>query len=432
MTKVEQKNLFIANKYSLLLWFSIKTINLIFYCKYIIMNLSNGKEPEIKKGTTKDKDGCKMKQSTMVHSFLFDIMQAVSEPMTTIEHFKESVLRIISQNMNIDCLKFVDYRIGDDGETFNVLPNTTALNLPGDYWDDLWVKNYYKTCIYNPENPAVCQRLHDLHGNCCIMKISDLMTFSEYEGSRNFQEVVEPSGLYYSMIIYFRDNDRLIASLDMIRPKEDGDFTEEEMNALKSICPYVCNRLLDYYRVRAFSGYETLVSDVLSMSSDGLMLLDDRMCLITGNNAAKEICGKIYPASKNPMKRLAETIANRSRFRETRFMLNDTDGALFDVFVNPYHINSESCRAVANLVSIKHRAFAKSESHEVSSFTPEDLTDRQKEIVGFIAEGMTNREIANRMMISENTVRKHIENIRLRLGVSSRIGILRELSIVTT
>lgn len=58
------------------------------------------------------------------------------------------------------------------------------------------------------------------------------------------------------------------------------------------------------------------------------------------------------------------------------------------------------------------------------------LTGRQKEIVNLIAAGMTNAEIAQHLLISENTVRKHIENIRTELGVSNRIAILNELDLL--
>ena len=48
------------------------------------------------------------------------------------------------------------------------------------------------------------------------------------------------------------------------------------------------------------------------------------------------------------------------------------------------------------------------------------LTWRQREILQLVAAGYRNREIARRLCVSEATVRKHLENIFSRLGVSSR------------
>lgn len=51
---------------------------------------------------------------------------------------------------------------------------------------------------------------------------------------------------------------------------------------------------------------------------------------------------------------------------------------------------------------------------------PGDLTTRQIEVIALVAAGKTNREIAAQLMISEHTVRRHVQNIFVQLGVSSR------------
>lgn len=51
--------------------------------------------------------------------------------------------------------------------------------------------------------------------------------------------------------------------------------------------------------------------------------------------------------------------------------------------------------------------------------TPE-LTGRELEILSMVGDGMTSKEIADRLFISENTVRNHIRNILDKLGLSSR------------
>ncbi|MDY6868257.1 MAG: LuxR C-terminal-related transcriptional regulator [Chloroflexota bacterium] len=48
------------------------------------------------------------------------------------------------------------------------------------------------------------------------------------------------------------------------------------------------------------------------------------------------------------------------------------------------------------------------------------LSGREKEILELVAEGLTNREIAQRLSISHNTVKVHLSNIFEKIGVSSR------------
>ena len=49
------------------------------------------------------------------------------------------------------------------------------------------------------------------------------------------------------------------------------------------------------------------------------------------------------------------------------------------------------------------------------------LTSREWEIAGLVAEGLSNREIAGRLVISKRTVDAHIEHIYGKIGVSSRV-----------
>jgi LuxR family transcriptional regulator, maltose regulon positive regulatory protein len=48
------------------------------------------------------------------------------------------------------------------------------------------------------------------------------------------------------------------------------------------------------------------------------------------------------------------------------------------------------------------------------------LTARELEVLRLLAAGLTNREIAHRLVISEHTVHRHVTNLYRRLGVSSR------------
>ncbi|HJY25089.1 MAG TPA: LuxR C-terminal-related transcriptional regulator [Actinomycetes bacterium] len=49
-----------------------------------------------------------------------------------------------------------------------------------------------------------------------------------------------------------------------------------------------------------------------------------------------------------------------------------------------------------------------------------DLTERQQEILQYVAAGYSNDQIGRRLQLSPATVRKHLENIFARLDVTSR------------
>ncbi len=50
-----------------------------------------------------------------------------------------------------------------------------------------------------------------------------------------------------------------------------------------------------------------------------------------------------------------------------------------------------------------------------------DVSAREQEIIALLLKGLSNREIAEKLFISPNTVKTHIKNIYAKLGVSNRV-----------
>jgi len=56
-----------------------------------------------------------------------------------------------------------------------------------------------------------------------------------------------------------------------------------------------------------------------------------------------------------------------------------------------------------------------------------DLTPRQSAVAALLGEGLRNREIAARLLISTHTVRRHVESILRRLQVANRSAAAKEV-----
>ena len=55
------------------------------------------------------------------------------------------------------------------------------------------------------------------------------------------------------------------------------------------------------------------------------------------------------------------------------------------------------------------------------------LTTREQEVFSLLVKNYTTRQIADKLFISEKTVRNHISNVMQKLGVKGRAGAVVEL-----
>ncbi len=84
-----------------------------------------------------------------------------------------------------------------------------------------------------------------------------------------------------------------------------------------------------------------------------------------------------------------------------------------------------SIRQVYRGESSLHPAIARKVLHELTrpverAKTAESLTDRELEVLRLIAQGLGNQEIADKLVVTEATVRAHVSNILGKLHLASR------------
>jgi DNA-binding NarL/FixJ family response regulator len=84
-------------------------------------------------------------------------------------------------------------------------------------------------------------------------------------------------------------------------------------------------------------------------------------------------------------------------------------------------------RALVRLLINEYRERPLRRSLTVRGGSDIELTSREWEVLGFMRDGHSTREIAGRLLISEVTVRRHIGSVLKKLQVSSRADALRLL-----
>lgn len=92
----------------------------------------------------------------------------------------------------------------------------------------------------------------------------------------------------------------------------------------------------------------------------------------------------------------------------------------FSIYCVPYHSENNS-REI--LVTILHAENSAQTSELID--TNKGITNREQEILNLAATGCTNRYIAHKLIISEGTVKKTLYNAYKKLGITSRMELIK-------
>ncbi|MCL5774169.1 MAG: response regulator transcription factor [Firmicutes bacterium] len=148
-----------------------------------------------------------------------------------------------------------------------------------------------------------------------------------------------------------------------------------------------------------------------------VVILDLKM----GKSRGDEICGeikKIDPVCKILILTayIDETMINRCLVKgASGYVIKDVGSdnlkeQIKAVFRGEQVLDSKVAGIVINRLREYNRTFS----------DPYNLSAQEKRIISLVIEGMTNRQIADKLTLSENTIKSHLQNIMEKTGVRNR------------
>jgi len=85
-----------------------------------------------------------------------------------------------------------------------------------------------------------------------------------------------------------------------------------------------------------------------------------------------------------------------------------------------YRVKDANFGALTNRTMLVHLLIYEIADGRLAMSGNDDLTAREREILGLVAEGLTNARIGRELWVTEQTVKFHLSNIYRKLGVSNR------------
>jgi PAS domain S-box-containing protein len=202
----------------------------------------------------------------------------------------------------------------------------------------------------------------------------------------------------------------------------------------------------------------------LAKTSDGAFVIDGRHRIIFWNQAAEDMlgytpeevaglqCYEILGGRDEQGRTLCqrfcrvavqaekgETLPTRDVFASSRsgeghwlnvttFAYTSSSNSIGQVIVHLFRDvteNKENQRFVNQVMSASERLHQNGDYQTPSATTAKshsaDLTNRESQVLEMLARGIGTSEIASTLVISQSTVRNHIQNVLGKLGVHSRL-----------
>lgn len=155
-----------------------------------------------------------------------------------------------------------------------------------------------------------------------------------------------------------------------------------------------------------------------------VVLMDVRMPQMDGLEAARRILGEDAPKSKVVMLTtfdLDEYVYEAIQAGASGFLLKDAPSA---VLVDAVHVVAAGDALLAPSVTRRLIEDLARKPVNRGNRSLDLLTDREKEVMREVAQGRSNREIADALFIAEQTVKTHVSRVLMKLNLRDRAQIV--------
>jgi len=284
-----------------------------------------------------------------------------------------------------------------------------------------------------------------IKGSFCrkrVIQLEELIDYHSFVSSKFYCDFLRPQKIHHKLYINLHTAGRFQGRIALYRPVKTNKFSKEEVNILRTISPYLAHALdhNDFYI--NFKLQDSILKVIEKTWSMGLILLSDSMQLIYMNQKAKDFCRDLIG---NPSIQDIYIHVPPMLLEDCSAITEKLKRCPADCFVLPKHrvikisnyekfyvssqvlekgIMSENCRLF--MISIEEM----SESRRIDKISLKEiyhLTNREMDIVLHIFKGLRNAEIAEKLFVSEITVKKHIQNIFQKAGVKTRTALVHRI-----
>jgi DNA-binding CsgD family transcriptional regulator len=243
---------------------------------------------------------------------------------------------------------------------------------------------------------------------------SDVASRPEFESQALYEEFYRPLGIQHQLMVALEARPSHLIYVALNRSR--APFTDEERQLLTALQPHASQalqQLRELHRLRAtLASFETLVNNL----NQGVVCLSAHNRVGWASKRARSFLQTYWRSSTDTVC-LPDTLL--------AWLLKNLEAAGTGGAVRgPLIIQNRTGRLVVRLLVGKKERYLLFEEVALQptfeKFNQLGLTDREAEVLGWVAQGKSNEDTAAILTVSSQTVKKHLERIYAALGVTNR------------
>lgn len=261
-----------------------------------------------------------------------------------------------------------------------------------------------------------------------LYQSSRLISEADYEHSAYVHFLEENFGAHYSVTMAFGINGYI--QVAFFKSKEEGDYTSREIDELERIYVYIANAYKNFKKYEQAKIISNIQSEIIASGERAYLVTDDFRHIMSCNKPAKEYLKDILGVA------VAEQPDSTESCSWLPFLLGDAEEENAEERVRTriirdyiFKIYTYDQRYSNGIVDRYHwiTISRKEEGEGTASQADMSLTRTERKVAGLLYDGLTYKAIADELVISYHTVKKHVQNIYTKCGVKSRFELYRWL-----
>lgn len=320
----------------------------------------------------------------------------------------------------------------------NRIVEPLEVNVQGRFFP-LYRDYYYKKNPFDPVNMGA------FAGTSISME--QIVPYNDFQKTEYYNDFIRPQKIRRQMVVYIRIDKKPI-SLICTHRFTNRRFTEEDLAAGDLVSSHLSAAFERIRMMEEVKRKGSIFQMILDSTDVGIAALDLEKAPVIINREAVRICKEMRKEaiSKNdlcsaesliPPTLLMDCEALKTTFKDRQKVgIESLPMKERTLWLSPHKRCRFRCSIVnSSLTDFNHPLFlitmeslpAHPKINDQAVKRDYNLTNREAEIVSYIFKGYKNADIADRLFISEGTVKNHLRNIFEKVNVKNRTGLIHRL-----